>query len=197
VKIAKHSDKARIIDILTPAFASNQSVNYIVKQDAKRLDRIKALMAYCSDLAFMWGDVFLSENNQACALVLYPDQRKTTIRSIRWDIQLAFNCVGISNIKKTIDRERLIKHIQPKGRIAYLWFIGVTPSSQGKGGGSTLLQELIAHYIHEKRPLYLETSTIRNLPWYQRFGFDIYHEEDLSYHLYFLRRISQIPAQGK
>jgi len=32
----------------------------------------------------------------------------------------------------------------------------------------------------EKLPVYLETSTLTNVPWYQRFGFEIYGKSELG-----------------
>lgn len=71
--------------------------------------------------------------------------------------------------------------------MAYLWFIGVDPLYQRSGIGSRLLKEVIADAGAKGLPIYLETSTERNLPWYQRFGFRIYDELHLTYVLYFLK----------
>lgn len=188
MKKAEYTDKALIVDILTKSFETNQSVNYIVKQDEKRLKRIKALMDYSFEVCCLFGNVFLSDNNNACALILYPDKKKTTIKSILLDINLILSCVGIGNIKKTLARESMIKKIQPKEPMYYLWFIGVDPEYQNVGIGSVFLDELIEDSRVKERPIYLETSTLKNLPWYQKFDFNVYHEADLNYKLFFLRR---------
>ena len=188
MKKAEYTDKALIVDILTKSFETNQSVNYIVKQDEKRLERIKALMEYSFEVCYLFGDVFISDYNYACALVLYPDKKRTTLKSILLDIKLILSCVGINNIQKTLAREALIKKIQPKESMYYLWFIGVDPDYQGGKIGSALLEELIADSRLKERPIYLETSTLKNLPWYEKFGFKIYHEAELSYKLFFLKR---------
>ncbi|ACU63138.1 conserved hypothetical protein [Chitinophaga pinensis DSM 2588] len=72
--------------------------------------------------------------------------------------------------------------------MTYLWFIGVEPDEQNKGIGGKLLLELIEYSMKHNRPVYSETSTTKNLPWYEKFGFNVYNEQDLSYHLYFLKR---------
>jgi len=36
-------------------------------------------------------------------------------------------------------------------------------------------------------PVYLETSTLKNMPWYKRMGFEVYDEVELSYTLFFLK----------
>ncbi len=85
---AELSDKDLIVDILTRSFETNQSVNYIVKQDKQRLDRIAVLMDYSFEVCYMYGDVFLSDDKKACALVTYPDKKKTTLKSVLLDVKL-------------------------------------------------------------------------------------------------------------
>lgn len=188
MKKAEYNDKTLVVDILTKSFDTNQSVNYIVKQDQKRVQRVSALMDYSFEVCYLFGDVFLSDDKKACALITYPDKKKTTLKSILLDVKLILFSVGIKNIKKTLARESLINKIQPKELKYYLWFIGVDPEYQNEGIGSVLLSEIIEDSEHKKRPIYLETSTLKNLPWYEKFGFQIYHELDLSYKLFFLKR---------
>ncbi|WP_431217557.1 GNAT family N-acetyltransferase [Puia sp. P3] len=87
-----------------------------------------------------------------------------------------------------MDREAKIKTIHPEGPMYYLWFIGVRPELQNKGIGSSLLCEVIAQSDSMQRPLYLETSTLRNLPWYKQFGFEVHNELDFGYKLFCLKR---------
>lgn len=184
----EYSDKKLVVDILTKSFDTNQSVNYIVKQDKKRVQRVRSLMDYSFDACNLFGDVFLSDDKKACALITYPDKKKTTLKSILLDIKLILSSVGLKNIKKTLVRESLIKKIQPNVLKYYLWFIGVDPEYQNEGIGSVLLNEIIEDSEQKKRLIYLETSTLKNLPWYKKFGFQVYHELDLSYKLFFLKR---------
>jgi len=188
MKKATYGDKALVNNILSKSFDKNQSVNYIAQQDELREKRITALMDYSFEICFNYGDVYLSDNNKACALVLYPDQKKTTFKSILEDVKLLFNCVGLGNIGKAMKREAAIKQIQPDTPMYYLWFIGVEPDSQGTGIGTQLMNDVIEDSEAKSRPIFLETSTQRNLPWYKKFGFDVYGDLDLSYKLYFLKR---------
>lgn len=185
---ATHSDRNRVVEILARSFDTNQSVNYIVQQDAGRPARIRALMAYSFDMCYRFGDAFLSDDRKACALVLYPDKKRTTFQSVLLDIRLITRCIGLRNIKKALAREAAIKKLQPKEAMCYLWFIGVAPEQQGKGAGSRLLADIIEHSNSMSRPVYLETSALGNLPWYRKFGFEVYNELYLSYKLFFLRR---------
>jgi ribosomal protein S18 acetylase RimI-like enzyme len=185
---ATYEDKELVIDILTDSFQTNQSVNYIVKQDSKRIQRVRALMDYSFEVCYDFGDVFLSDDKKACALILYPDKKKTNLKSILLDAKLILSCVGINNIKKALGRESKIKKLQPKELMYYIWFIGVNPAYQNSGIGTDLLNEIIADSLAKKRPIYLETSTLKNIPWYKKFGFDVYNELDLTYKLFFLKK---------
>ena len=186
---ASYSDKHIIVDLLASSFDDNQSVNYIVKQDKFRKQRIKKLMDYAFNICDSFGRVVLSENKTACALIFFPDKKMTTLKSILWDIKLVTNCIGLNGVSKALARERKIKSLQPKELLYYLWFIGVTPVEQSKGIGSMLLTEIIQDAESVNKTLCLETSTEKNIPWYKKFGFSIYNEMDLSnYRLFFLKK---------
>jgi hypothetical protein len=182
------SDKQLIVAILTDSFSQNQSVNYIIKQDGKRVERIKALMDYSFDICFLFGEVYLSDDKKGCALILYPDKKKTTFRSIYLDSKLAVKCLGIKNLFKAMRREDVITKQHPNELMYYLWFIGVSIEHQHLGIGSKLLQDIITEGHRQKRAIYLETSTLKNIPWYQHFGFTIYQEIDMGYKLFFLTK---------
>ncbi|SDH53007.1 GNAT family N-acetyltransferase [Mucilaginibacter gossypii] len=192
MKKAEAADKALIIEILSRSFENNQSVNYIVKQDSSRINAIRALMDYSFEMCSLFGDVWLSDNHQACALVLYPQNKRATFKAILLDVKLIIKAIGLLGIKKTLNRESKIKAKQPKEPMAYLWFIGVEPNQQHKGLGSKLLQEITNDATAKQLPVYLETSTIKNLPWYERFGFIVYSRLELSYNLFFLKREADI-----
>src|ERR1035437_10151897 len=120
---AEYNDKNLVVNILAESFDVNQSVNYVIRQDNKKFERIKKLMEYSFDMCYFYGDVFLSDDKKGCALILLPDKKKTNLKSILLDIKLIISCIGLSNIKKAMDREAKIKKLQPEGLKYYLWFI--------------------------------------------------------------------------
>lgn len=183
-------DRNICVEILSDSFINNQSVNFIIKQDDHKAERIKALMEYSFDMCLEFGEIFLSDDQKGCALYLYPHLKKTTFNAIWLDIKLIFKAIGVGGIGKALSRESAIKKVQPKEPIAYLWFIGVNSSNQNSGVGSELLEDTIKLTSLKNLSIFLETSTIKNLPWYERFGFSIYHQLNFGYTLYFLKRKS-------
>ncbi|MEJ2884755.1 GNAT family N-acetyltransferase [Pedobacter sp. GR22-6] len=184
---AQSIDKERIIEILTLAFESNASVNYIIKQDGRRMQRIRHLMDYSVKVCTAFGKVLLSDDRNAAALVMH-EPKSFSLQSLFWDLQLIVRVTGLRKLRKVLQREALIKAQHPAGNFYYLWFIGVHPVHKGYGIGSDLLNELIADAESLGLTVYLETSTAKNVPWYEKFGFLNFKEIDLGYRLYFLKR---------
>lgn len=188
---ANLTHKPSILNILSGSFYENKSIRYVVRQDSKRLERTRRLMDYSYKVCSSFGESWISDDNNGCALVLLPSTKKTTLQSILWDVQLATSVIGLRNVLNVTNREGVIKKHHPTSPFAYLWYIGVDPQHQNKGIGSQLLKELIEEYDRRNLPLYLETSTSRNIPWYKKYGFETYQKIDLSYKLFMLRR--QLP----
>jgi ribosomal protein S18 acetylase RimI-like enzyme len=184
--VASNVNKKRIIDIISESFKDNQSINYIVKQDQKKLACIKKLVEYSFFQGKEFGQLFISEDENAACILIFSDQKKTTFESILWDIKLVAQVIGIRKFRAALHRESLLKKNYPKTPYVHLWYIGVNPSQQKKGIGSKLLQEVIS-YCGDK-PIYLETSVISNLGWYKKFGFKIIKTLDLGYTLHLLRK---------
>lgn len=185
---ASINDRHLIVKTLTEAFEDNQSINYLIPQLPDKQKRIRAMMDYSFDTCQLFGKVYISDDGRGCALVSFPDRKRTTIASLFAEIKLIFKSIGIGNLAKAIQREKLISKHYPTHNIYYLWFIGVQPEFQGKGTGQKLMIELLEEADRMKRAVYLETSTLRNIPWYEKFGFEVYAELDLGYKLFLLRR---------
>lgn len=157
-----------IIDILCQSFDDNKSVNFVIKQDERRKDRLRFLIEYCFEKALNAGTIYLSEDKQCCAIVIDPERTKTTFKSVWWDIKLLTKSIGLSRAFKVMKREKLSESFNPKQPFVYLWYIGVAPASQGKGLGSVALHEII---VDQKLPIFLKTSTRRNFSFYEQNGF--------------------------
>ena len=61
----------------------------------------------------------------------------------------------------------------------YLMILGVDPAYQGQGVGSALIQSMLARADAEEHRCYLETVKARNVPFYQKHGFDVLEETDV------------------
>lgn len=187
MKNANKNHKDLVVDILTESFRTNKSIQYILKDTSP--ERVRALMEYSFDSCINSGKVLLSDDLKGCALISFPDKKKTTVGSLLSEAKLIINGVGIANIPKVLKREKKISSHYPKTDIYYLWFIGVHPDHQGRGVGGKLLAEIIEDSKKMNRPVYLETSTIENLPFYKKYGLSVYSELELTYTLYLINSL--------
>ena len=182
-------DKSTVVQILSRSFQDNKSVNYIIRQDHKRFVRLNKLMEYSFLTCMDFGEVYLTQDRQCCALVLFPDQKRVTLDAIWRDLKLIFFVTGLGALPKILKRESLIKKKYPSDiDLYYIWFVGSIPESQGEGKGTLMMKFLFSEAGRMNRPIYLETSTERNIQWYKKLGFQGYDELDLGYILYFFRR---------
>lgn len=79
--------------------------------------------------------------------------------------------------------------LHPGAAHYYLPCIGVDPDCQGTGLGSAILAHLAAKADQENVGCYLENANPRNLPLYQRFGFQVVNELDvIGIHNWFMWR---------
>lgn len=185
---ANYDDKPLVVDILSESFNLNKSVNYIIKQNSQRRRKIRRLMEYSFELCYMFGEVYLSDDKKGCALIMFPERKKTTLKTIILDAKFVLSCIGLTGIFKVLDRESKIKSNHPSDPFIYLWFIGVMPGFQQRGTGSALLNRIIQKAIISQRSIYLETSMQENIAFYIKHGFEVYKELKFSYSLFLMRK---------
>jgi ribosomal protein S18 acetylase RimI-like enzyme len=84
---------------------------------------------------------------------------------------------GMKKIEPAMGKQH--KLIMP-GPHWYLSILAVDPAYQGQGLGSQLLRAGTVRADAANLPCYLDTATARNVKLYQRFGFQVVHEEDVE-----------------
>lgn len=187
MKLAKKTERELVVNILAASFDKNRSFNTIIKQDHNRAQRIKKVFEYFFDSWFEYGAIYLSDDDYACAVIAFPNLKRTTLRSVYMDIKLLF-LIGLSSAMKGFAREGRIKTKHPNTPFYYLLFIGVLPRHQNKGIGGKLLAELVYDSENRKIPIYLETYLPKNIELYKKFGFDIFDELQFGFPVYCMRR---------
>jgi GNAT superfamily N-acetyltransferase len=69
--------------------------------------------------------------------------------------------------------QELMKRVHPEEPHWYLAVIGSDPTVRGKGFGQVLMESRLHRVDAENAPAYLESTKPENIPYYQRFGFDV------------------------
>ncbi|MBU9674720.1 GNAT family N-acetyltransferase [Planococcus sp. CP5-4] len=152
------------------------------KNSYKYTSVAKFMIRYC----YRYGDVYASSDKFEGIMAITQDEYTymSLWRMIRSGSIFSFFSIGfksfmmVAGALSPIDETRK-KHMKNKS-FAYLQIIGVASENQGEGHGGKLLKELIAMTDEAKLPIYLETETESNVRLYERFGFKILDEMNLS-----------------
>lgn len=188
---ATHTDKDHIVSILHSAFEpikEANSINFIVKQDHKRSQRIRVLMEYLFQNCMRFGEVHISDNKEACILFKYPHTEKLTWNEVFWQIKLAFKCIGLRNVFKVLKRQSILRKHHIKTPYIHPVIMGAKNEVNGLGIGVRLIKQLINEYSQNELPVIIETTTDQNLRIYKRFGFNVFKKiQTEDFPLYFLR----------
>lgn len=185
--------KEKVIEILSHCFETNKSVNWIVKQDSKRKERIRYLMDYSFEACINCGQIYITDDLTGVIVCSNSDDKLPILEEAYLTVQYVWRVTGVDGIGKALKREQYINQFHPQDEeFLYIWFIGLKKTEQGKGTGSAMLQEVLDKSNKEQIPVYVETSNERNVNFYKKHGFEVYHlppEDMFGFNLYFMRRL--------
>jgi predicted GNAT family N-acyltransferase len=182
---ATKKDFWRVKEILTASFEDNKSSNYVLRSKKN----FPKLIQYSIIKGKMFGDIWINDSGTACAILIDPKKKKTSIKSIFQDINFIFRISGLSLMKKVMEKEKITNDTLPKDiDYIHLWFLGVSPFMQGKGEGKKLMKEIIEEYREKKQAICLETSTERNISFYEKLGFTNYETKNFGFKFHFFIR---------
>jgi ribosomal protein S18 acetylase RimI-like enzyme len=97
--------------------------------------------------------------------------RQTRVEQLRAmpSLLLAFG----PSMSRGMAAEELMMKAHPEEPHWYLAVIGSDPAVRGKGYGNALMRSRLDRCDAEYAPAYLESSNPDNVPYYQRFGFEV------------------------
>jgi ribosomal protein S18 acetylase RimI-like enzyme len=168
--------KKQVVDILTKSFDNNKNVNYVVKQDRKRIERILSLMEYTFDYYVNSGEIYLTDDQAGAMVLVFPGKSPGIATSMRLNLRLIVKSIGLARVIKVLNWKSRTGKYLPKSPCIYIDFVGVSPNRQRGGLGSKLIKKAIERSQETKLPIYLITSMPENLPFYSLFDFEVYKE---------------------
>jgi hypothetical protein len=184
-------DKQLVIDILVSAFLPIQeenSINLIVKQDHKRTERMTVLMEFLFYKSFHFGEVYIADNNQSCILLKFTDKERTTLKTLLWELRLAFKCIGPERVFKVLKRQRITERNYPKEPHIRPMIMGTKDEKKGNGTAARMMLKLITTHRENHLPVVVDAAAEHNVRLYQKCGFKIIgKEEALNFPIWFLR----------
>jgi ribosomal protein S18 acetylase RimI-like enzyme len=164
---------------LAAAFVDDPILSWFMRADAKRdAARLRFFKVLLAEAVFPDGVIERPEAGGAAA-VWVPSEKLTgqpLHRELR-ALPMLLNATGLGRFPRLLSlRESMDMHHPSDEPHDYLWFLGVRPDCQGAGIGSRLIKAHLQRLDADGRPAFLETATPRNVPLYQRHGFQIIDE---------------------
>jgi ribosomal protein S18 acetylase RimI-like enzyme len=169
VKIATESDEAAVIDALRLAFAADPATRWVWPEPLKYLSHFSSFVKAFGGKAFSYKSAHYIGNYSGVALWLPPNVHPDVEQLIA-----LLQSTGSDDAKRYGPQmfEKMDSY-HPKEPHWYLPLLGVDPLYHGKGFGSALLQHALAKCDQDNVYAYLESSNPRNIPLYERHGFEL------------------------
>lgn len=172
VTIGKPADKARLLHTLVLGFSGDPMARWASPDAATYLDRRHEFFDAFGGAAFEHDSAFVADDGAAVATWLPPGVAPDgALMAAIMDEQTPDSRMGEMD---ALYEQREQFHL--KEPHWYLPLIAADPAYRGRGLGTALMEAAIARIDADGRPAYLESSNPRNIPLYQRFGFEIIGE---------------------
>ena len=163
--------------VLARAFDDDPLMSYIEPDLDRQRRLLPWLFSAACRMGHLYGTVHTSDDIAGAAIWLSNGQTGLhPVRMLRSGMVLMPFKVGFGafgRVMRTLNTlEKLHKGAVPPEHW-YLSVLGVEPDRQGQGVGGALLQPVLARADADHRPCYLETQKERNVPFYERHGFEV------------------------
>jgi ribosomal protein S18 acetylase RimI-like enzyme len=169
VGIATAADKAAVIDVLTLAFSADPAARWSWPEPQRYLRAFPRFATAFGGAAFERGTAHHVAGHAGAALWLPPGVEPDEAALAA----LMTETVPPSVQKDAVGVMQQMASYHPSEPHWYLPMIGVDPARQGQGLGGLLLRHATDICDRDGVPAYLESSNPRNVPLYERHGFEI------------------------
>jgi ribosomal protein S18 acetylase RimI-like enzyme len=167
IKIATAADQARILDVITLAFAADPPSRWLYPDPQQYLANFPKFAHGFGGRAFQHGTAYCTDDHLGAALWLPPDVHPD---DEMLDAVLE-RSIGESQRKVVSEVFGQMASYHPSVPHWHLAFVGVDPAQQRRGHGSVLMQRGLMPCDRDGKLVYLESTNPNNLPFYERHGF--------------------------
>ncbi|MBD3197155.1 MAG: GNAT family N-acetyltransferase [Candidatus Lokiarchaeota archaeon] len=171
----------RVGEVLGRALAEDPVSLQAFPEKNERHENIKYVFRMASCIGMRYGEIYASsEKLEGIAIWIHSQGNFKkrwgnlicAIKAKVWN--MGFQASRLINPIMEYNKEMHNKHAP--GKHLYLQTLGVDPKHQYRGIGSVLVNHMIEKNRENALPIYLETSTERNVGFYKRLGFKVIDE---------------------
>lgn len=167
VEIADSAEAASLVATIVLAFDADPMARWSLTDPQRYLMHMPDLVRAFAGRAFAQGSAF--HIGGAAAALWLPPGTQPDVEALVGVLQRGVPEQHQEAVFAVLEQMDEYHPTQPHW---YLPLIGVDPIQQGNGYGSLLLEVVISRCDRDKVPAYLESSNPRNIPLYERHGFE-------------------------
>lgn len=169
-------------DALLDAFSGDPLFAFTIPNERQRIRWMRHLMAEVvrHEMHSEWSRVAVADDGGVSAVLLAGTYPPSIFSQIRLNIRMGLFPTpwepSFRRFMPMFTYMKLWEQMHYKGDHIYVYMIGARRAFQGKGIGRTMMGELVEAVHDRGLPVYLETQTERNVPFYKSLGFTLTEE---------------------
>lgn len=175
IRPATTADRARMAESLASAFAEDPLFSWMAGSVPSQALEPKMRILFETflklDLEQPEHLVFTDDDGIGGAVWKAPNQWKMPTSTMLRALPGMLRAFG-TKAPRMIGALTAIEKVHPKEEHYYLEALGTRQDAQSKGVGSAMIRHLLDRCDAEAMPAYLESSNLRNVPFYARHGFE-------------------------
>lgn len=178
VRRANAPDATQLGEILADAFSDDPVVCWLLpKTVPQRESRVRRLWTITArDYLRKNKPCYVTSDGRAAALWAEPASWMPTIADQLKELLPMATVFRTSLLRASSLQAQMVKAHPRRPHHWYLYALGTRAEAQSQGLGSALLREVLDALDQSGESAYLESSNIRNVPLYQRHGFQVVEE---------------------
>lgn len=168
IRTATAADRDALVQILLLSFSADPCVRYAFTTPQAFMAGFPAFSMGMGGGGIEHGAAFITADLAAAALWLPP--------GVESDAEAIGAAIGELPVEKQMVLGQVVEQMgryHPQEPHWYLAMVGADPARQGQGLGSALIKHGLRQCDAQGLPAYLESSHPRNVPLYERHGFEV------------------------
>lgn len=168
VRVMGPADEDAAVQTIVLAFAADPMARWTWPNAGQYLAAMPRMVRAFGSRAFSNGSAYCTDGYAATALWLPPG-----VQADEEGLGAVIESTVAGDLRPETDAvfEQMATY-HPTEPHWYLPLIGADPAHQGEGHGAALMVHALAACDRDGTPAYLESSNPRNIPFYQRHGFE-------------------------